>query len=217
MNRSSSVAAVVGLALTSAAASLSAQLSDSRAVTVGIMGGASIPVGGFPSGQHVGWNGGALVEFGVPLAPLRFRIEGQWHQMSGKPFEEPNAPNAPCAPPGCEPSSQRIQVRVIDATVDAVYTFARAMPVKFYVIGGPGGYNVRAQVRTTTTQDALTVTTTQSESSTKFGVNAGVGARFRLNGFATFVEARYHYIVSGGDGSASKGLQMIPISVGITF
>jgi hypothetical protein len=218
MKSASSVAAAVGLALTVAAASSSAQAVDNRPVSFGIMGGAAIPVAGFPSGQHVGWNGGALLELGAPLAPLRFRIEGQWSQLNGRSFpgSEP-----PCAPPGCtSSSSERIDVRVIDATADALYTFASELPVKFYVIGGAGAYNVRGRVRTTTTQDELVVTTSESASSTKFGVNGGVGAHFRLNGFATFVEARYHLIVQGGESNTddgTKALQMIPISVGITF
>lgn len=97
-------------------------------------------------------------------------------------------------------------------------------------IGGAGVYNIRAR-------DSFD--SDNSHSTTKLGMNGGVGARFRLNGFITFVEARYHCIVNGGEfGSPCNGsinvsrisaviepgtcglspsLQLIPLSVGSMF
>ena len=61
-----------------------------------------------------------------------------------------------------------------------------------------------------------------SASGTKFGLNAGVGFKFQLTGFATFIEARYHNVIHGSDvgdtgSSNARSLQFIPITVGITF
>ena len=47
---------------------------------------------------------------------------------------------------------------------------------------------------------------------TKAGINGGIGYRFGLSGFSTFVEARYHHIFT--DANAT---QMIPISFGVRF
>jgi hypothetical protein len=196
MNRTLITAAALGLAFTTLAAPASAQAIVGSPVRFGIMGGATVPLSDFKDVAKTGWNAGALVTIGVPLVPVSFRIDGQWHQLDGK---------TPLAGPPTD-------FRIIDGTANVVYTFGAALPTKFYLIGGVGAYNERAKLRDTDT----------SASSTKFGLNAGLGFKFQLTGFATFVEARYHNIIHGssiGDTSdgSSKSLQLIPISVGITF
>lgn len=198
MKRTAINAAVLGLTLSAAAAPISAQAIVSSPVRFGIMGGATIPLSDLKDEAKTGWNAGALVTIGVPLVPVSFRIDGQWHQMNGK-----------IAPDGV---SRFPDFRIIDGTANVVYTFGAALPTKFYVIGGIGAYNERAR-------DPVADV---SASSTKFGLNAGVGFKFQLTGFATFIEARYHNVIHGsviGDASSSnaKSLQFLPISVGITF
>lgn len=193
MNRTSITAAALGLVL-SAAAPLRAQAIVSSPVRFGIMGGATLPLSDFKDTQKTGWNAGALVTIGVPLVPVSFRVDGQWHQL-----QHENVP-APA------------DVRIIDGTANVVYTFGAALPTKFYLIGGLGVYNERAKDPASN----LTV------SATKFGLNGGVGFKFQLTGFATFIEARYHNVIHGteiGDGSTgnANSLQFIPITVGITF
>lgn len=200
MKRTAISAAVLGLILSAAAAPVSAQAIVSSPVRFGIMGGATIPLSDLSDEAKTGWNAGALVTFGVPLVPVSFRIDGQWHQMNGKNVNTLGG------------SSQFPDFRIIDGTANVVYTFGAAMPTKFYVIGGIGAYNERAH-------DPIADV---SASSTKFGLNAGVGFKFQLTGFATFIEARYHNVIHGsviGDASTTnaKSLQFLPISVGITF
>ncbi|HMA04246.1 MAG: outer membrane protein [Gemmatimonas sp.] len=196
MKRTAINAAVLGLILSAAAAPVSAQAIVSSPVRFGIMGGATIPLSDLSDEAKTGWNAGALVTIGVPLVPVSFRIDGQWHQMNGKDVGGTQFPD----------------FRIIDGTANVVYTFGAAMPTKFYVIGGVGAYNERAR-------DPVADV---SASSTKFGLNAGVGFKFQLTGFATFIEARYHNVIHGsviGDASTTnaKSLQFLPISVGITF
>jgi hypothetical protein len=205
MKRTAINAAVWGLILTAAAAPLSAQAIVSSPVRFGIMGGATIPLSDLKDEAKTGWNAGALVSIGVPLVPVSFRIDGQWHQMNGKAF-----PTGEIF--GAVGSSQFPDFRIIDGTANVVYTFGAALPTKFYLIGGVGAYNERAH-------DPDTDVTA---SSTKFGLNAGVGFKFQLTGFATFIEARYHNVIHGtaiGDVNSdnAKSLQFLPISVGITF
>jgi opacity protein-like surface antigen len=205
MKRTAINAAVWGLILTAAAAPLSAQAIVSSPVRFGIMGGATIPLSDLKNEAKTGWNAGALVSIGVPLVPVSFRIDGQWHQMSGKAF--PTGESF-----GAVGSSQFPDFRIIDGTANVVYTFGAALPTKFYLIGGVGAYNERVRDPDT---DA-------TASSTKFGLNAGVGFKFQLTGFATFIEARYHNVIHGtaiGDVNSdnAKSLQFLPISVGITF
>ena len=200
MNRKSITAAALGLVLSAAAAPLSAQAIVSSPVRFGIMGGATFPLSDLKDEAKTGWNAGALVNIGVPLVPVSFRIDGQWQQMQGKDFD---------AGAGF---TDRTDFRIIDGTANVVYTFGAALPTKFYLIGGIGVYNERAK------DQATDVTA----SSTKFGLNGGVGFKFQLTGFATFIEARYHNIIHGeaiGDvgSNHAPSLQIIPITVGITF
>lgn len=50
------------------------------------------------------------------------------------------------------------------------------------------------------------------ERETKFGVNAGVGARFAVGGLGLFAEARLHEVLGMDD-----SFRVIPISIGIRF
>ena len=194
MKRTAITAAVLGLILSAAAAPVSAQAIVSSPVRFGIMGGATIPLSDLSDFNKTGWNAGALVTIGVPLVPVSFRVDGQWQQLQHKDVEFP------------------ADLRIIDGTANVVYTFGAALPTKFYLIGGVGAYNERFK------DPASDV----SVSGTKFGLNAGVGFKFQLTGFATFIEARYHNVIHGSDvgdtNSADvRSLQFVPITVGITF
>ena len=194
MKRTAITAAVLGLILSAAAAPVSAQAIVSSPVRFGIMGGATVPLSDLSDFNKTGWNAGALVTIGVPLVPVSFRIDGQWQQLQHKDVEFP------------------ADLRIIDGTANVVYTFGAALPTKFYLIGGVGAYNERFK------DPASDV----SVSGTKFGLNAGVGFKFQLTGFATFIEARYHNVIHGSDvgdtNSADvRSLQFVPITVGITF
>ena len=196
MNRSSITAVALGLVLSAAAAPLSAQAIVSSPVRFGIMGGATFPLSDLKDDAKTGWNAGALVTIGVPLVPVSFRVDGQWQQLQGKNI----------------PDFDRTDFRIIDGTANVVYTFGAALPTKFYLIGGIGVYNLRAK------DNVADV----SASSTKFGLNGGIGFKFQLTGFATFIEARYHNVIHGtsiGDTGSSNAnsLQFIPVTVGITF
>ncbi len=203
MKRTAISAAVLGLALSATVASVSAQAIVSSPVRFGIMGGATVPLSDLKNFNKTGWNAGALLSIGVPLVPVSFRVDGQWHQLSGKGFVQAA---------GAGGATQNADLRVIDGTANVVYTFGAALPTKFYLIGGAGVYNVRFK------DPASDV----SASGTKFGLNAGVGFKFQLTGFATFIEARYHNVIHGSavgsdNASNAKALQFVPISVGITF
>jgi hypothetical protein len=203
MTRTAIHAAVLGLVLSATAASVSAQAIVSSPVRFGIMGGATVPLSDLSNEEKTGWNAGVLVSIGVPLVPVSFRIDGQWQQLGHKTFTANEAAAATASFP---------DLRIIDGTANVVYTFGAALPTKFYLIGGAGIYNERFKDPDSDTH----------ADGTKFGLNAGVGFKFQLTGFATFIEARYHNVLHGtavgdGDNSTAKSLQFIPITVGITF
>lgn len=213
----SAVAAVI---LAAGSAPLSAQVMVSSPVRFGIAGGATLPVSDLKDIAETGWHAGALLDIGVPLFPLGFRVDAMWNQLGKKDVDFASVKN-----------------RIIDGTVNAVYTFGAMSPTKFYLIGGVGVYNVKTEIESTGSPVLFALADKGSEQSlpgisrqlappsqqiiedgdnsssqTKFGLNAGAGFRFQFTGFSTFVEARWHTIFTNGNNA-----QMIPISVGLTF
>jgi hypothetical protein len=80
-----------------------------------------------------------------------------------------------------------------------VYAFPGGMTATPYIIAGAGWYNRKTDE-------------SGAESTSDFGINAGIGARFALSGFSTFAEARFHNIFSDPDHA-----QFIPLTFGILF
>lgn len=201
MKRTAISAAVLGLVISATVAPVSAQAVVSSPVRFGIMGGATMPLSDFKDAAKTGWNAGILMNVGVPLVPVSFRVDAQWQQLTGKNYDAGKG------------FITHDDFRIIDGTANVVYTFGAALPTKFYLIGGAGVYNVRVK------NDDLD----RNANSTKFGLNGGVGFKFQLTGFSTFIEARYHNVFHGtdigdtGNSGDAKSLQFVPISVGITF
>ena len=196
MKRILTGAAVLGFALL-ASSSASAQEVSRSPIQFGVMGGATLPTGDFKDLLKTGWNAGALLNFGFANSPVALRVDGSWNQFNFKNVDTGNP-----------------HFRVLDATADAVFSFGSKTPAQFYVLGGAGVYNFKV----TGSDNNFDFS---SNSTTKFGLNGGVGVKFTAGPVAPFVEARYHYVFSGdnfsnGNNNGSK-FQMIPISVGLTF
>jgi hypothetical protein len=196
MKRILTGAAVLGFAvLASSSAAAQEQVSRSP-IQFGVMGGVGFPTGDFNDLLKTGWNAGALLNLGFSNSPVALRVDGSWNQ-----FDFKNVDNSP-------------HFRVLDATADAVFTFPSKSPAQFYILGGAGVYNFKV------TGDDNNFDFS-SGSTTKFGLNGGVGVKFTAGPVAPFVEARYHYVFSGdsfnNNESNNPKFQMIPISVGLTF
>lgn len=153
------VAAVAVFGSTSSAQS-------SKAISVGISGGASIPVGDFSDVYKTGYNGTVSLMFNSVGTPLGIRVDGMFNQFSDKD----------------DLAIPRPDYRIIGGSVNLVY----ALPgtgVRPYLIGGAGFYGQKPDV-------------SGAESTNDFGLNGGIGASFPLSGFNTFIEARLHHIMS---------------------
>jgi opacity protein-like surface antigen len=195
MRRTIITAAVLGL--TAWASTVSAQAVPSRPIQFGVMGGATLPVSDFKDVLKTGWNAGALLNFGFANSPIGLRVDGLWNQ-----FDFKGNISGP-------------KYRVIDGTADIVFNFGSTSIAKFYLLGGAGVYNLKI---TNPNEDLSNFNT---NSVTKFGLNGGAGLKFNLAGISPFIEARYHYVFLNGSDFENNGsnrkLQMIPISVGLTF
>lgn len=188
--------AVLGITVFASGAAAAQELSRSP-IQFGVMGGVSLPTSDFKNVLKTGWNAGALLNFGFSNSPVALRVDGSWNQFNFK-----------------SSLLDGVHARVIDGTADAVFSLGSKSPAQFYILGGAGVYNFKD----TGSNNNFDFS---SGSSTKFGLNGGVGVKFTGGPVAPFVEARYHYVFSGDSfnntNSNNPKFQMIPISVGLTF
>jgi hypothetical protein len=175
----------ISLTLVAAAAvavfSSTSSAQSAKAISLGISGGAAIPTGDFADIYKTGFNGTVSLSFNSVGTPLGIRIDGMFNQFGDK--DDLIVP--------------RPDYRIIGGTANLVY----ALPgtgIRPYLIGGAGYYGQKPDVD-------------GAESVNDFGLNGGIGAAFPLSGFNTFIEARYHHIMS------EVATQFVPVTFGISF
>ncbi len=188
MKRSIFGAAALALALS--ASTVQAQ----RPFSVGVALGATVPTGDLGDGVKTGYHAMLSLGFSPPALPVGVRIDGAFNQFAAKGA-----------------GAGDIGLRVLSLTANATFGIPMTMsPISPYIIGGLGMYNNDVTGLPSGSPDI--------KSETDLGFNVGIGTKFALAGFGTFVEARYHYISGdkapdGSGGSASY----IPLSFGIMF
>jgi len=155
----------IGLAATAViltGAQLSAQ--SPKPVTIGLAGGAAIPLGDLADLYNTGYNGTVSLGLSSLGTPLGIRFEGMYNKFLGRDDVSLNQPDA----------------RVVGGTANLVYGLP-GQGIRPYLIGGAGYYGLKPDVP-------------NIESENKLGLNGGIGAMFPLSGFNTYIEARLHHV-----------------------
>ena len=181
------VAALAALALS--ATTSSAQ--SAKAISLGISGGAAIPVGDFGEDYTTGYNGTVSLMFRSIGSPIGLRVDGMYNKMSVKDDRVISLPGLGAVDAAV----------VTSANANLVYNLP-GTGITPYLIGGAGIYGLKLDVDNAD----------DPESESKLGLNGGIGASFPLSGFNTFIEARFHHIFT--DVSAT---QFVPVTFGISF
>jgi hypothetical protein len=151
---------VAGVSLTGV--QLSAQ--SPKPFTIGIAGGAAIPLGDLADVYNTGYNGTVSLGLSSYGSPIGLRLEGMYNKVLGRDDVSINQPDA----------------RIVAGTANLVYGLP-GVGIRPYLIGGAGYYGLKPDV------DNI-------ESENKLGLNGGIGAMFPLSGFNTFIEARLHHV-----------------------
>jgi hypothetical protein len=153
-------------------------------------GGVGFPMGNFNDAVKVGWHGLAAFSFVPNGSPVGIQFDGQYHQFK---FD----------------GQTSLKERLIFGTADVVFKFKTSEESTFrpYIIGGGGVYNLKS----TGSADPGTVIST-SGSTTKFGLNGGVGFDIKAGGAGLFVEDRWHTVFTSGSNTT-----FMPITIGIRF
>ena len=161
----------------------SAQVAQAQlAMSFGIAAGASIPTGDFGDAFGTGFHGMATLGFTPPALPFGVRIDGMYNSLDGS----------------SDGVFSESTAKILAFSGNAIFAFP-GMVASPYLIGGVGFYNSDFDL------EGL-------ESSTDFGINVGLGARFNLSGFGTFAEIRFHNIFSD-----EESTRFIPLTFGIIF
>ncbi len=147
---------------------LSAQ--SPKPVSIGIAGGAAIPIGDFSNSFNTGYNGTVSLGLSSYGSPLGLRFEGMYNKFLAR--NDIGIRNPPDA-------------RIIAGTANLVYSLP-GQGIRPYLIGGVGYYSSKLDVP-------------GISSTNKFGVNGGIGALFPLSGFNAFVEGRFHDVFTEGN------------------
>lgn len=187
-----------GLALISLAVlpTVTSAQAATRPVRFGVTAGGTLPVGGFGDAADFGFHIGALADVKFTGSPFGLRVDGQWHRNNLKR----GLFNDPILGRGVSGRSTII-FGAASVTLEPNTTMNTVVP---FGIAGVGIYNTKATI---TDQG-----TDFSSSETKPGFNIGGGFKFKLSGFDTFVEARFHTVSTSGTRT-----NFIPISFGIVF
>jgi len=153
-------------------------------------GGASIPTGKFSELANMGWHATGSFNFGRHDSRLGLLIDGTYSEF------------------GFDVEGFDVKQRWIYGTANLVYRFKRAgsEASRFnpYVIGGGGVYNSKG-----IGNDADLF---GDDSSTDFGLNAGLGLNYTVSRIVLYLEGRYHTVFTDADDS-----HFIPVTLGVRF
>lgn len=171
----------------------------------GLSGGADFPVFDQRDVFRTGWNGTVLIPINFGVAPIGIRLDGSYHEMNVKDEVFPVTGGSG-------------KVRIIDGTADLTIG-PHSGPVQPYFLGGVGAYDMRFRGQDITTGDAF------SETTTRFGWNAGGGIAFPMGtgGSRFFVEARYTSVSTHGNRfsdsvmTGGSRFTFVPVNAGFVF
>ena len=153
-------------------------------------GGASIPTGKFSELANMGWHATGSLNFGRHDSRLGLLIDGTYSEF------------------GFDVEGFDVKQRWIYGTANLVYRFKRAgsdaSRFNPYVLGGGGVYNSKG-----IGNDADLF---GDDSSTDFGLNAGLGLNYTVSRIVLYLEGRYHTVFTDADDS-----HFIPVTLGIRF
>lgn len=210
-------AAAVALPYAAQAQSSMASTTETPAIGIGILGGATFPIGDYNKAAATGFNIGAFVDFGRRLGPLGVRADVLYHGFGDKDVVSTSGPGTTI--------DFSNKYSMVSGTLNAVYGIPlEDSPIRPYLTGGIGAYYIKNSPKCTTGSTTCSLTGISSnESTTKFGLNGGAGIEFGLGGAAAFLEARFHQVFQGtveldciGTAECNRAaLQIVPVNLGV--
>ncbi len=186
---------VVLFAALALAAPARAQRLDERAISFGIGGGASAPLGDARSSYLPGFDGDALVRLDLGALPLAVRADFTYQN-----FELRHS----VIPAGAGGGG----TGTLLGGVGALQVYLRRGGVRPYLLAGAGAYSVRTEY------DAATLAT---QSETRFGARGGAGVMLTFGSLLLYAEAAVDHVAPRTGAPVESAIDVVPMTVGVIF
>ena len=173
-----------------------AQQADVGAISFGIGGGSSSPVGDSRQSYKTGFDGGAFVRFNFGKLPLSVRGDFTYQNFELRPAAIPPA-GAPEGGTGT----------LLGGLGDLQF-YLRGGNVRPYLLAGAGAWSVRTEYAS----DALPART-----ETRVGARAGAGVLLTFGSLELFAEGAVDQIARRSGAPAGSAIRVVPVTVGVIF
>jgi hypothetical protein len=203
MTRLASLALAAGtLAAAALPQAARAQLSAGNPLSVGLSGGLAAPTSPLSNNVNSGYSVAGMLDVRPAAGPLSLRVEVGYDRFAYKDSYQTYLARL-------AGGSYEANTHYIRGNANLVYRLGSFSGLRPYVTGGVGVYN-NANGESLNLNGATT--TYNSGSTTKFGVNGGIGVDVPLSGITVFGEVRAHGVQTDG-----TPLTYVPVTVGIRF
>jgi opacity protein-like surface antigen len=165
---------------------------DSKPISVGVMGGLSLPMGDLADGVESGYNITGNIYFRPGSSKLTFRGDVGYESFSAKGSN----------------SIAGFDLNVLSVTGNVLFPLGSAVAeggIRPYLIGGGGLYR-------STAEGTGAASGFDTDATNDLGIAVGGGVEFKLAGFSTFAEARFVNVFGDGDSA-----RWVPVTFGIRF
>jgi opacity protein-like surface antigen len=174
-----------------------ADMGSNRIVSIGIGGGVSVPVSNAGDAFETGFNGQGFVRFNLHQLPIQPRVDFTFSKFDVK--------DVTLQTPGASGTGQ-----IFAGIANVQYSFMHSGLLRPYIVAGLGAYNTKT--------DISGVPNVSGSSSTDFGINAGLGAVFKLGSAVSgYIEGRIDNVYSSKGMIDADQVQVVPVTFGIVF
>jgi hypothetical protein len=169
----------------------------------GLGGGGAFPDDNLTDGFDTGWNASLFAGWRLADLPWGIRLDAQYNQLAGETFGAVRVDDA------------SVWSGMLDATFDVPTAAARSAGL--YLLGGIGvhrldDFDLDEEDFDIDGDGEIDEPEFLTESSTNFGVNAGLGFRFPVGGANLYLEGRWVNIYTEGTNS-----RYFPVTLGFMF
>ena len=174
-----------------------ADMGSNRIVSIGIGGGVSVPVSNAGDAFETGFNGQGFVRFNLHQLPIQPRVDFTFSKFDVKDVK--------LQTPGASGTGQ-----IFAGIANVQYSFMHSGLLRPYIVAGLGAYNTKT--------DISGVPNVSGSSSTDFGINAGLGAVFKLGSAVSgYIEGRIDNVYSSKGMINADQVQVVPVTFGLVF
>ena len=174
-----------------------ADMGSNRIVSFGIGGGVSVPVSDASDAFNTGFNGQGFVRFNLHQLPIQPRVDFTFSKFDVK--------DVTLATPGATGTGQ-----IFAGIANVQYSLMHAGFLRPYIVAGLGAYNTKTDING--------IPNVTGSSSTDFGINAGLGAVFKLGSAVSgYIEGRIDNVYSSKGMIDADQVQVVPVTFGLVF